>query len=109
MAKYYRKSKKFQRKHSASKGNFLSKGVSTLRRTGQRVVPAVEYGVNKVGNTVLNTADKVGSTVVNTAGKTVPFFQRSFRNVFDLFGSKKTKKHGKGSKGGKSRRRHHRK
>jgi len=64
----------------ASKKGF-KKGFSTMRSTSKKYMPRVKTGL-----------ENVGSKVTKTATKSVPVLQKASRDLFSMFGLKKSKK-----------------
>lgn len=77
-----RHSRKHIRRHSSSKKNILNKGMETVKSTSNKYMPKVKTGL-----------ETVGSKVTTTAQKSVPFLQKTMRNLFSKFSTKKNRKH----------------
>ncbi len=81
MARYRHSRRHSRRRHS--KQNIMNESVSVVKTTSRRYMPKVKHGL-----------ENVGASVTQTATKTVPFFQRMTRKIFEMFTTnKKTRRH----------------
>ena len=81
MARYRHSRRHSRRRHG--KQNIMNESVSVVKTTSRRYMPKVKHGL-----------ENVGASVTQTATKTVPFFQRMTRKIFEMFTTnKKTRRH----------------
>ena len=81
MARYRHSRRHSRRRHG--KQNIMNESVSVVKTTSRRYMPKVKHGL-----------ENVGASVTQTATKTVPFFQKMTRKIFEMFTTnKKTRRH----------------